>query len=209
MSGLVIQSKDAPPWVIRVLDNLKCDGITTRPREIKVYAEERYHFFGGNCYYYVTRDGGESYGVQYVGDSENMISALPAEQKLFMGGDLTLDTNTQVLVEHLSYPRHWWALHVHPSCLNKLMLPPKMEITWAEHVVLVATRSLKSSYAGISNYRLHEARSMTGITTQEWNDAVATLKSRKLLNAAGAITTAGKNTVGTLEGLWNLKRPAS
>ena len=60
------------------------------------------------------------------------------------------------------------------------MLPAPIELTWTEQVVLYACRSLKSSYAGISNYRLHEATRETGITGAEYELAKASLISRKL-----------------------------
>ena len=85
------------------------------------------------------------------------------------------------------------------------MLPPTNEISWEEKVVLSATRSLKSSYAGIPNYRFYEAHRDTGITEQEWNVAKSNLISKGMLNKAGAITNSGRNTIGNTD-LRNLKK---
>jgi len=76
------------------------------------------------------------------------------------------------------------------------LLPAKAELTSHENTVLTFTRSYKSSYAGVSNYRFYEASRATGIKIDEWNAAKAALIERKLLNKAGAITPAGRNAVG-------------
>jgi len=99
------------------------------------------------------------------------------------------------------------SIHLHAENAAK-MLPAPVEMTWAEKVVLTATRSLKSSYAGIKEYRYHEAHSDTGITRPDWDTAKAALIGRGLLNAAGAITIEGRNAAGS-GSLWNLKQEAS
>ena len=100
------------------------------------------------------------------------------------------------LVEH-SYmgTRQGVTIHVNPENMSKLIQAPTADLSWAEKVVLVATRSLKSSYAGDNQARFHGAQRETGITADEWLEAKATLTSKKLLNAAGAITTAGRNAL--------------
>jgi hypothetical protein len=87
-------------------------------------------------------------------------------------------------------------IKVHPDNVNNLALPAPVDLTWAEKVVLSATRSVKSSYAGISNYRCHEARRYTGIAEQDYNAAKVTLIASGMLNAAGAITAKGRNAIG-------------
>lgn len=73
------------------------------------------------------------------------------------------------------------------------MLPAPVELTSDEIIVLTATRSLKSTYAGIPNYRFHNAHKVTGITSQRWEAAKALLISKGYLNKAGAITVDGRN----------------
>ena len=75
------------------------------------------------------------------------------------------------------------------------LLPPKQEVSENEQVVLKFTRSYKSSYAGIKNYRFHEAHRETGISAEDWEQAKKTLIEKKLLNKAGAITPAGRNAL--------------
>ena len=70
------------------------------------------------------------------------------------------------------------------------------ELSEDERIVLIATRSLKSSYGGVPNYRYHEARRARGITLDRWNAAKASLIEKKLLTKAGAITPEGRNAVG-------------
>jgi len=87
-------------------------------------------------------------------------------------------------------------VHIHTENAVK-MLPAPCEVSWAEKVVLTATRSLKSSYAGIKDYRYQEAHEATGITRAEWDAAKQALIGRRFLNVAGAITTEGRNAAGT------------
>ncbi len=97
-------------------------------------------------------------------------------------------------------------IYVNPDNLTK-MLPKTDEVSWAEKVVLAATRGLKSSYAGIKDYRFREALKDTGITRVEWDTAKEALIQKGMLNKAGAITDAGKNAIGWTD-LYKLKRPA-
>jgi hypothetical protein len=85
---------------------------------------------------------------------------------------------------------------VAPAGVINAALPAPESLTEDETTVLIATRSLKSSYGGISNYRFHEASQKRGITLDRWNAAKNALISRGLLNKAGALTTKGKNAAG-------------
>lgn len=80
-----------------------------------------------------------------------------------------------------------------PSANAGKFLPAQVELTRFENIVLAYTRSLKSSYAGQSNYRFSEAHSQTGISLHEWSEAKTVLISRGLLNKQGALTISGKN----------------
>ena len=73
-------------------------------------------------------------------------------------------------------------------------LPAPLELTPDESNVLNAICSVKSSYAGISNYRLHYCRSyVPSMTEQRWENAKQSLIAKKLLTKAGAVTPAGRN----------------
>lgn len=80
------------------------------------------------------------------------------------------------------------------------MLPiePSDDLTDHEKIVLIASNSLKSSYAGIKNYRLYSASVQTGITSSEYENAKQSLIKKSLLNKAGAVTITGKNLYSLL-----------
>lgn len=85
-------------------------------------------------------------------------------------------------------------VHVLPDNLCKY-LPSSQSLSWEERVVLAASRSLKSSYAGIKEYRKHEAGAKTGILPAEYDNAKLSLIEKGMLNKAGAITNEGRNTI--------------
>lgn len=118
----------------------------------------------------------------------------------------TLPPNMAVVAHQISMGKDIGiTIYVNPENLSK-MLPAPDEVAWAEKVVLSATRSLKSSYAGIKDYRFREALRDTGITRVEWDEAKASLIQKGMLNNAGAITDKGKNAIGWTD-LYKLKRP--
>jgi hypothetical protein len=67
------------------------------------------------------------------------------------------------------------------------LLPPPVELSDDEQIVLVATCSLKG------HVRLQEANFWTKITADRYEAAKASLIARKLLNKAGAVTVEGRN----------------
>ncbi len=72
--------------------------------------------------------------------------------------------------------------------------PAADDITEDQKIVLAYTKSRKSSYAGIKDYRFHEAQSR-GITRDRWDTAKAECIARGWLNKAGAITNDGRNVI--------------
>jgi len=75
------------------------------------------------------------------------------------------------------------------------MLPNKTEITENEKIVLAFTSGLKSSYAGISNYRFNEAHKTKGITLESWETSKTELINKGMLTKQGAITPKGRNAI--------------
>jgi hypothetical protein len=88
---------------------------------------------------------------------------------------------------------------VHSENAPRLIDQTKPELSQDEKIVLCFTRSLKSSYAGISNYRFHEASRAKGITLNQWETAKQSLIDKGLLNKAGALTIDGKNAAAGLD----------
>lgn len=78
------------------------------------------------------------------------------------------------------------------------MIPQNTEntLTREEKIVLIATRSFKNSYAGISDNRFREARRVTGIKKEDWEKAKTNLLKKGYLDKKGAITAGGKNIIG-------------
>lgn len=88
-------------------------------------------------------------------------------------------------------------IEIHSPAANiSPLLESNVTISEDEKIVLMATVGLKSSYAGIKDYRFSEAKQRTGITRDRWDAAKASLIDRKLLNKAGAITIDGRNVIG-------------
>lgn len=98
-------------------------------------------------------------------------------------------------------------IYVNAESLARL-LPMAEPLTWAEKVVLCYTRSLKSSYGGVTNLRFVEAARECRITSERWEEAKTALKTRKLLNKAGALTTKGRNAAADLN-QWTLRKEAA
>lgn len=86
-------------------------------------------------------------------------------------------------------------ISIHPDNMNQLSLPEPVKLTTDELIVLYATRSLKSSYGGRSNYRFYESKASTGITEERWNIALESLIEKGFLNKRKAITNEGKNAL--------------
>lgn len=78
-----------------------------------------------------------------------------------------------------------------PACNVTPLLPAPVELTEHEQIVLTCTRSYKSSYAGIKDYRRHQS----GLTVAQWDTAKTSLIGKKLLAKNGAITVEGRNAV--------------
>ena len=97
-----------------------------------------------------------------------------------------LPSGTALAVHHYSGVRQSGTLYLNAADITP-MLPPPVELTWAERVVLVATRSLKPAF------RFASAQRDTGIRASEWETARAELTRRGYLNRAGAITNEGRN----------------
>lgn len=93
--------------------------------------------------------------------------------------------------------------YVHPSNATAFLPAPTTLTPW-QRLVLMATRSLKSSYGGRDRYEMAQteysctkALGDTAFPTREqWEATKAELVIAGLLNKAGAITTKGRNAIG-------------
>lgn len=99
-------------------------------------------------------------------------------------------------------------LDVYTSNPTPMLQPPVVDLTLAEAIMLHLTAGQKSSYAGIADYRAHEATEYYGLTAPDIAAARQSLKARKLLTAAGAITNDGRNVRRNLPDLYTYKESA-
>jgi hypothetical protein len=91
--------------------------------------------------------------------------------------------------------------YIHPDNAATMLPAPSADLAPHEKLVLIATRSLKSSYGGRDRYQMaadeYSCRQALGDSTyptrEQWDAAKAALISRGYLNKAGAITPAGRN----------------
>ena len=102
------------------------------------------------------------------------------------------------LVEYSRRGQHSWiTIYLRPENMTKMLVEATgPALSEDERIVLIATRSFKSSYAGRSNNRFYEAKEATYITLAEWDAAQASLIEKGCLNKAGALTDAGRNNAG-------------
>ncbi len=92
--------------------------------------------------------------------------------------------------------------YINPENAPKTLPSPEKEgggLEKDQQIVLIATRSFKPSYGGVSNYRYQEANRKTGITPERWNAAKEALIASGHLNKRGAITPKGRNEIGRMD----------
>ena len=109
---------------------------------------------------------------------------------------IDIPVNT-IIVQHIIFQGKDLGLYVliRPDEFNKDILPITEDINEYEKIVLEHTRSLKSSYGGIKNYRFYEANRKTNITLENWNNAIETCITKGLLAKNKAITPKGYNAI--------------
>lgn len=71
----------------------------------------------------------------------------------------------------------------------------KEEVSEKEKIVLSLARGLKSSYAGISDYRCYEAVRRFNLTKEEYYEVKKQLIGKGFLNKNGAINVKGRNVL--------------
>jgi hypothetical protein len=84
-------------------------------------------------------------------------------------------------------------LYLNEDNITKLLPNNTEELSLDCQIVLTATAMLKSSYAGVGNYRFVSANRDLKITAERWESAKSYLINNKYLNGAGAITDKGRN----------------
>src|SRR3990167_6457565 len=119
--------------------------------------------------------------------------------------DVEIDANT-IVAEHVIFCGKDLGIrfYVNPARLPQYLPASANELTREQRIVLVATRSYKSSYAGVGNYRYIEAGRETGISLADWERSKAECQQMGLLDKRGAITVDGRNAIGNAD-LWQFR----
>ena len=101
-----------------------------------------------------------------------------------------LPRGTVIVVQHFMGTGKSVSIRMRQEDLNPTFLPlPSPELSEAEKRCLYYTRSRKSSYGGIKEFRRHEA----GMSVEAWDAAKASLLTKGLLDKRGALTVNGRN----------------
>ena len=143
-------------------------------------------------------DGGTRYTYSLIRLDNGQPAAIPHVDPPQFGGPsrqaLTMTEGIAVIEEFYTGYRTLTKIYIHPNNAAKL-LPGPIEISDDEKIVLLFTAGYKPSYAGIADYRFHNARQKTSITRDRWDAAKISCIGKRLLNRAGAITVDGRNAI--------------
>lgn len=137
-------------------------------------------------------DGG--YKNEYYAVCLKTFEAKRVPVDTFGSPECDIPTDAAIVVFHYQGIRNSVSIYVHPDNLTR-MLPAGNDVSDSEAIVLIWTAALKNTYAGETEIRFKRAKCQQGITRVDWDSAVESLKARKLLNKAGAITNDGRNAV--------------
>jgi hypothetical protein len=159
-------------------------------QKVEAIVTDRVHFYGTNW----DEGNRREYVIVRLADKQTF----PIEEAPFLESSEVHEKTYKVppgfvVVVHIIGRYEHIEIHTVADNVTRL-LPAPAELTEDEEIVLVATRSLKASYGGVSNHRFAEAQRYTGIDLHRWETAKSALIARKLLNKAGAITVEGCNT---------------
>lgn len=163
-------------------------------KEVEVMVSETFFYRMNNPYFDIW-EGNNPAIAKWV-DGQWCACNLPNSVKFSSDkNDIDIKINSDEIILNLKNNRI--KIYISPDSVYapKMLPQEQVELTNDEKIVLVATRSLKSSYAGVPDYRFKEAKRETGITIERWNYAKDNLINKKYLDARGALTTNGKNAI--------------
>lgn len=189
MLSTFIELNQMPDWAKMILASLKM-----KPSSIKVIAGQNVQVGGtGDDRDKITLFVHNGNGTRVIAGTFGGLNpfANRAESAVNAGFEAKLSTINEMILEVHTYPKIA-KLYVHPESLPKQIASDVDMPTRHEMIVLIATRSFKSSYAGDGLFRFTEAKRETGITWPEWDAAVTNCKAKGWLDARGAIKAAGK-----------------
>lgn len=165
--------------------------------------------YRGNKFKYVVTDSVSIINTQWDGGSRNsymLINLSTMETKKLVDyafqhnqgamPDVELQPNTMVVKRIIFQGKDLGlCFYVHPdNKINFLTDNSADKLTLNDKIVLQFTRSLKSSYGGVKNYRYDQARRCyKDLTLEAWNEAKQRMIDAGYLRKNGAITPAGRN----------------
>ena len=176
-------------------------------RKFEVIALERVHITsywdGGTRSYWAVLTVGQdaasspSMAVTTIGKPELHVVGECGGMGQPAGFTQEIDANT-IVAQHVIFCGKDLGIrfYVNPARLPQYLPAGANELTREQRIVLIATRSYKSSYAGVGNYRYIEAARETGISLADWERSKAECQQMGLLDKRGAITVEGRNAVG-------------
>ena len=192
MSKVFVSFKDLPCWCKTILRDKNL-----RPRSIDVEVGTE-HNIGGpmrTLYlfdgYEVTVLSGATQAAPWESDIANSIA---------LGAKVPIPRPECMIFEtHNFGGRIFVTLYVHPDSMVKALTAADTDLTVIHKAILYATRSFKSSYAGIKDYRYYEVGREFEIAKGDWIKAKGELMETGHLTKRGAITTKGRNAIGHLD----------
>ena len=188
MSTTILSVKDASVKQILSLVSLH------KPvKEVQAIVSETIEFTGTNW------DSGYKREYTVVDLTTMRVVPVPNQPSPWHQTQLHSDTHNinpgyAVVVWQWAGTRHWVEIWGHPQTVSGLITKTP-ELSRDEMIVLCCTRSYKSSYGGIPQYRQYMAMGK-GMSSIVWEETKQKLIERKLLNKAGALTIDGKNAIG-------------
>lgn len=143
-------------------------------------------------------DGGRKTTYTVVGLTDDLpAKRLPDSHPMFNSVDFDPDNFVipqNCVVVALNQGGYGESIVVYTAA-SPLLETGEKQLTETEVQVLLATRGLKSSYAGISDYRKHEIMRVLHITGEEVDAIRKVLRERGYLHKNNAISNKGKNAV--------------
>ncbi len=156
---------------------------TDRPLDLRSYWDE-----GSRNYYAIVR----------LADCQVMsVPEQSMNDRQIAGVDTFVLPAGYVVVAHVIFCGRDLGLTITCRTDAQKMLPTDEvdNLTDDEKLVLIATVSRKSSYAGVSDYRAHELMRKYHLSQTRIDTARESLRDKKMLTATNAITIAGRNVV--------------
>ncbi len=198
MSELFVDFKDLPDWCKEILKDMH-----RRPTSINVEVGTEHNVGGANMTTLYLFDGHEVRGTSWIvlsGASQAGPWESDIANSIALGAKVPIPRPECMILETRTLMGGIFVtLYVHPDSMVKALTAADTDLTVIHKAILYATRSYKSSYAGIKDYRFDEVGRAFEIAKGDWIKAKGELMETRHLTKRGAITTKGRNAIGDLD----------